>query len=81
MVFDGVFFVFVNDFSHFFNCVSGHLAEVVLDLEFAGVFFSSQGQVEVVFVVPFQAFESKFFFSLNLLGQDAFLSNYLQFIG
>ncbi len=34
VVFDGVFFVFVDDLRYFFDGVSLHLAEVVLDFEF-----------------------------------------------
>lgn len=80
IVLNRVFLVLVDDFCDLLDGVSCHLAEVVLDLQFGGVFFGCEGEVEVVFVVPVEPLEAKLLLSQDLLGEDACFAHHTQFI-
>lgn len=76
----GIFLVFVDDLSHFFDCVTLHFAEMVLDFQFSWVFFGGQWQVKVVLIMPIEAPKRELLFSENFFGQDAFFSNHTELI-
>ena len=70
VVLNVIFLIFVENLSILFDSVASHLTEMILNLEFSGVFTVAKREIELVLILPVESFERKL-----LLGKYFFWEN------